>query len=310
MIELQRKLLGDRVRNTAFRRALQKVIVQGKTVLVDLGSGTGYLSFLASKLGAKHCYGYEVGEVADTSRALAKRNGIKCCTFVRAHSTDIDMPPVADVLLSETLGNYALEENIIETIEDGKRFLKKGGTIIPAQIDQFVCPVTSDRLQKEIDIWDRVGDGLDFHEARVIALNNIYVKTIKKRDLLVNPDAIRRFDTIDFSKKCASRRRSNVRYEMSAPETVYGFALWWDVTLVEGVHLSTSPMASATHWEQIYLPLLAPVSLKKGQSLELLIDSDSRFEVKINLRWTVRILDARGEEMSVQALDMRKGFLS
>ncbi len=53
MIEFHRLLLGDKARNDAFTKALTQVIKPGKSIVADIGSGTGYLSFIASKLGAK-----------------------------------------------------------------------------------------------------------------------------------------------------------------------------------------------------------------------------------------------------------------
>ncbi len=309
MIDLQRKLLGDAIRNDAFAEAMKKVIKKGETTIIDLGSGTGFLSFLASRLGAKHVTLIESGEICETSKALAKRNGIKNCTILCKHSTEVHGLPKVDVLMSETLGNYALEENILESIEDGKRFLKPNGIVIPAKISQFVCPVVSDRLQKEIDVWPHVGFDLDFTEAREIAMNNIYVKTVKKEYLLAIPDAIRQWDSIDFSKKNESIRRADIVWKFSEPTTVHGFALWWNAELVKGVELSTSPMKPATHWEQIYLPLLKSVSVAKGSSIELRLSSDTRWKVKINLAWTLRVLDERGKQISVQELDMRRGLI-
>ena len=49
-------------------------------------------------------------------------------------------------MVSETIGNFPYEENIIETIEDGKRFLKPGGKIMPERLQSFVCPVITNRL--------------------------------------------------------------------------------------------------------------------------------------------------------------------
>src|SRR3989338_510517 len=112
MIEFQRLLLGDAIRNGAFHRALKAAIVPGKTTVADIGSGTGYLSFLAEKLGAKECFLYEVSDLLDLSKALAKQNGIKRCHFFKTHSTEVKNPPKVDLIVSETLGNYALEENI------------------------------------------------------------------------------------------------------------------------------------------------------------------------------------------------------
>lgn len=304
MIELQRKLIGDTVRNAAFERALKKAVKPGHHV-VDLGSGTGFLGFLAARLGAKNVTLIENGDILDISKKLALRNGIKNCTFIKKHSTEVRGIPTCDVLVSETLGNYALEENIIESVEDGKRFLKPGGIIIPGKIVQFVAPVTSDRLRKDVDVWPDVGFGMAFDEARDISLNNMYVKTVRSDDLL--PDGTQEWDSIDFSKKNKSVRTKTVTW-FDAP-AIHGFALWWDAELVPGIHLSTAPDKPATHWEQIYLPLLASVKAPKGGKTELTITSDSRYDVKINLSWNVRVTDAFGKVVSDQTLDMSRGYI-
>src|SRR3989338_3698721 len=119
MLELHRLLLGDKPRNDAFVKTLKAVITSGKTTIADIGSGTGFLSFVAEKLGAKECFLYELSpEMIALSKALASKNGIKHCTFSAGHSTEVKNPPQADVVVSETLGNWAYEENIIETMND------------------------------------------------------------------------------------------------------------------------------------------------------------------------------------------------
>lgn len=305
MIELQRKLIGDTVRNAAFERALAKAVKPGHHV-VDLGSGTGFLGFLASRLGAKHVTLIESGDILDISKKLAARNSIKNCTFLKKHSTEVRNIPKCDVLVSETLGNYALEENIIESVEDAKRFLKTDGIIIPGKIRQFVCPVSSERLKKDVDVWQDVGFDLAFHEAREISLNNMYVKTVKPSDLLSG--GTQEWDVIDFAKKNASIRTKTISWK--GPATMHGLTLWWEAELVPGVTLSTAPDQPPTHWEQIYLPLLDSVTLQKGDRVELTLTSDSRYDVKINLSWNVRVFDAAGKIVSEQTLDMSRGYIA
>ena len=75
-IELHRKLLGDRVRNEAFQAALKKVIKPGKTTVADIGAGTGFLSFLARQLGAKHCTLIEYTDTLDLAEDLARYDWI------------------------------------------------------------------------------------------------------------------------------------------------------------------------------------------------------------------------------------------
>src|SRR6202008_4043793 len=111
-IEYHRTLLADRVRNTAFHAALSRVIVKGETTVADIGSGTGFLGFLASKLGAKRGDLYETADIAAVPRTLLPHNRLGNCRIVEAHSVEVAKPEQVDVIVSETLGNYPFEENI------------------------------------------------------------------------------------------------------------------------------------------------------------------------------------------------------
>jgi len=312
-IELHRKLLGDSVRNQALERALKKVIRPGKTVVADIGAGTGFISFLARRLGARHCHLYEYTPALNLARKLATRNGISGLTFVRAHSSEVRKPQQADVVVSETLGNYALEEHLLETLVDARRFLKPGGTILPCGLRQFVAPVVTPRLQDEIDVWRRVGFDLDLAEARAVSLNNMYVKAVRPEDLGGKAATGQVWDRMSFAPDDdapASVRRSTVHWDAAAvaAATVHGFALWWEVEWVPGVTLSTSPFAPPTHWEQVYLPLLEPLALQAGDRLDLVLNSDTRPDAGIRVAWQARVLRG-GKAVAEQKLDMRKGSL-
>lgn len=287
MIELQLKLLGDDLRNKAFYEALKKVIIKGKTVVADIGSGTGFLSFLAAKLGAKECHLYEYDEeLLKLSREIAAKNNIKNCKFFAAHSVEIKNPPKADIVISETLGNYALEENIIENMRDAKKFLKPGGIIIPQKIEQFVAPIISPRLTNKINTWEDVGFGLDLNAITPSALNNMFVYKILPADLLQQKNAIQKWDDIDLRKNEQSVRAKSAQWKIEKDCEVFGFAVWWNCELIPGITLSTSPYEKPTHWDQIFLPLVKPLNLKSGEILNLSIKSDSRREIGIRLNWS------------------------
>jgi SAM-dependent methyltransferase len=307
-IELHRKLLGDTVRNDALHAALKRVIKPGMTV-ADIGAGTGFLAFLARRLGAEHCHLYEYTDALALARELARRNRITGLTFVQAHSAEVARPPKVDVVISETLGNFALEEGLLETLVDARRFLKPGGILLPRALRQFVAPVVTARLQDEIDVWPRVGHGLDLAAAREVALNNMYVKAIRAADLR-GPDAAREWDAIDFTAKArpSSQRSGTVTWSKRelGDATVHGFALWWEVELVPGVTLSTSPLAPPTHWEQVYLPLLDSVRAEAGD-LELQLSSDTRKGVRVV--WETRLRGAGGKPQAAQRQDSFRGRL-
>ena len=308
LIEFHRAMLADRVRNAAFHEALRRVIVPGVTTVADIGCGTGLLAFMAARLGARTVHCYEQGPVIGLAERLAHANRIRNLVFYPEHSTAILDPEPVHLVVSETLGNYAYEENIVETLRDARRFLKPGGTLIPQHLAQWAAPVASDRFHRELCAWDDVGFGLDLGLAKAMSLNNLYVRSIDPADLLGGIAAARQWDAVALGGRGASVRQGEARWEAEAEGLVHGFALWWRCTLVPGVELATGPADPATHWEQLYLPTLEPIALVRGDELALRIRSDSRAE-GVRIRWQVTHRRAANGSERTQMLDMRKGDL-
>lgn len=306
-IEYHRNMLADRRRNDAFFRALRKVVKKGRTTVADIGSGTGLIGFFASKLGAKRVDLYEQGEVMGLSRALARANKIKNCKFIHEHSTAVTDPLPVDVVVSETLGNYAFEEQIVETISDARRFLNPGGTIIPAAIEQFVCPVTASRFFDELSVWDKIGHGLDYAAAKELTFNNIFVRTFSAKDLLAGGKAAQRWDRADFREENSPARHGKAEWRLTKNTNIYGFAVWWTATLVKGVELSTSPLLPKTHWEQLYFPLQRPLTAKKDQVLSAALRSESSYDTGTNIEWTTVLKNASGKVLQKQSSSLDKG---
>lgn len=305
-IEFHRNMLADKARNEALYRALQQVIHAGRTSVADLGSGTGLLAFMAVKLGAKNVYLYEYSDALKLSQKLARHNRIGRCHFIHSHSAQVEHPQPVDVIVSETLGNYAYEENIIENLEDAKRFLKPGGVVIPGRIEQFVAPVISERFYRELCVWDEVGFDLDFAPAKEMSLNNFYVRTFAEDDLDPQLPA-RRWDAVDFNKNNKSVRKGRAEWKLPRDMAIYGFALWWRCELVPGVELTTSPFANLTHWEQLYAPVREPLRGAAGDLLAIELHSDSRYEVGVNVKWTVTLRDAASGATQQHRLNMQDG---
>jgi 2-polyprenyl-3-methyl-5-hydroxy-6-metoxy-1,4-benzoquinol methylase len=309
-IEYHRTLIADRVRNAAFHRALAQVIVKGRSVVADIGAGSGLLGMMAAKLGAREVFLYETAEVAQVASAHLKANRLRNCHLMPCHSTEMQDPPAVDVIVSETLGNYALEEDIVETLNDARaRFLRPGGVIIPARVTQVVAPVISERIAKELAAWDHVGFDLDLAVAATMSLNNAYVRSLKPAELLGGTAGGKVWDSVDLTRPAKPNRKGEASWKLDAAVTVYGFAAWWIAELVEGISLSTAPGAPATHWEQLYFPLLRPLAAKAGESIAINLRSRSSIAGGTHLAWTATLADRAGRQRDRQALDLDKGWL-
>lgn len=309
-IEYHRTLLADRIRNDAFHTALKKMIVPGKSIVADIGCGTGFLGFMAAKLGAKKVFLLETAEIAALAKKLAKENGLRNVEIVPAHSTEVEPPQRADIVVSETLGNYAFEENIIETLGDARdRYLEPGGVLIPGKVEQYMAPVVSTKLHSDLAIWDEVGYGLTFQSARTMGLNNIYVRWLEPRDLLDGGKTAILWDKVDFQKPTKTARNGSGTWTVAETQTITGLALWWRAELVPGITLGTGPEDPRTHWEQLYLPVLEPMSLDAGESLTAQVRSTTSYDKGTNVRWTLSVRDKKGKERATQAMDLNRGFL-
>lgn len=309
-IEYHRTLLADRVRNQAFHEALKRVIVPGQSRVVDIGCGTGFLGFMAAKLGAKRVVLIETAEIAALAKRLAKANGIRNIEVVPAHSTELDPPERFDIAVSETLGNYAFEENIIETLGDARdRYLEPDGILIPSRVRQYACPVTSAKLHAGLSTWDEVGFGLQFDAAKEMGLNNIYVRWLVASDLLDDGHATRQWDAVDLAKPTKTTRTGQITWEIRAKAHITGLALWWSADLVDGISLGTGPDDPRTHWEQLYLPVSEPFDVASGETLTARLRSTTSYGEGTNVTWTLTAADAKGQERLKQTMDLKKGFL-
>ncbi|MDP2600584.1 MAG: 50S ribosomal protein L11 methyltransferase, partial [Deltaproteobacteria bacterium] len=143
IIRRHAEMVFDLERSLPLIRAIEKTVRPGD-VVVDLGCGLGVLSFAAVNAGAKRVYAIDVDSGAlDFAQWQAKQLGMeKRICFFNDHSYHVDLSEKADLLIQETIGRLAFDENFLPTLIDAKkRFLKPSGKIIPAKVALVGAPV-------------------------------------------------------------------------------------------------------------------------------------------------------------------------
>ncbi len=303
LIDYHRRLAADRVRNEVFCRALRLAIQPGVTRVADLGSGTGWLGFMADALGASSTRLYEREiSLAKLSEFLVRRNRLSRIGVFAEDSRAILDPEPVDLVVSETLGNLGLEEGIGEILWDARRFLVPGGIRIPNALTLYVRPVGSAFFWTELDPWGANEMDLDLTALSHLSRQNLYVRTFQPADFTAIPPA-RVWDRIDFGARYQSRRRCRVDWRFEQAGWVFGFALWWTADLIDGVVLSTAPDSPPTHWEQIFAPVLEPLQIAPGEELGLEINARFSEQSGVDFEWATHM---RG---GVQRQSIRRGDL-
>lgn len=96
-------MIKDAPRMEAYARAVERAApdIRGK-VVVDVGCGTGILSLLCARAGARKVYAIEASGMAGLAEQIVEKNGMgHIVEVVHARIEDVELPEKADVLISE-----------------------------------------------------------------------------------------------------------------------------------------------------------------------------------------------------------------
>jgi SAM-dependent methyltransferase len=268
---IQEAMLRDTIRCDAYREAIRRTVKPGD-VVVDLGAGTGLLSFFAAQAGARRVYAIEMSGIADTAAELIATNGLRDrITLIRKSSLRARLPERCDVLVTETLSSFCFDsERTIEYVADArKRFLKPGACIIPESADTFLMPFTSEAFgpgQMGPHFYD-----LDYRPfARELLQDYRLVRASGKP--FVALAAPGHCYHIDFRSDTKTPGKTFVPFRVTADGRLDGFLGWFEAHLCDGVTLSNSPYLPLTHWWQLYIPVAQQPSYRAGQMLLLTLD--------------------------------------
>jgi len=125
-------MLLDEQRMEAFRSAIQAVIRPGMRV-VELGGGTGVLSFLAARYGAKVWCVERNSELVKVARKAIRSNGFESMiTVIHEDATEFIPPEPVDAVICEMLHVALLREKQAQVIHAFKEnYRKRFGDRLP-----------------------------------------------------------------------------------------------------------------------------------------------------------------------------------
>jgi hypothetical protein len=297
-------LLLDGSRTGTFNRAIAKVVKPGDVVL-DLGSGTGILSFLACKAGARRVYAVESGDVAELCRLLSAANGLQE-RLVLFHdlSYRVTLPERVDVIVTDTFHTFGLQDGLLGSVIDARqRLMKAGGSIIPRSMQLFVVPVELPDVYRRLEVWNADQYGFDFSPVREFATNNVYSVPVERDRLrkafLGEPASVMQIRLTDAETPNLS---GEVEISATRPGVMHGLSGWFVAELDEGILLSNSPDIMTVSWKNAFFPLDRPTTLAQGDELQLKIDTCNgatwRWQVVVNGRRVAERSSFRGFPLS------------
>lgn len=266
IVDEHRAYLSDTVRLDAFRRAIE-VTVRPGDVVVDLGSGTGVLGLFALRAGARHVYSIENSGMIEVGRAIARTNGVADrVTFIARHSTEVQLPEPADVLVADLVGAMGFEIGMFGTYADARRFMKPGGRMIPRTVTMAIAPVEDAERFAEVQFWATGCAGIDTRDVLRWAVNTGYPRRIDRQALL-SADAVR--TAVD---SCSDSPLLRIRGDVAIVRAgiMHGIAGWFEADMADGVTLSNSPLTDDRLTRRnVFFPLERAVAVAAGDRASL-----------------------------------------
>lgn len=277
----QQNMMQDYIRTSTYQRAIldNSMDFAGKVVL-DVGAGSGILSFFAAQAGARKVYAVEASSMAQHARKLVEENNVgNRIEVVAGKIEEISLPEKVDVIISEPMGYMLYNERMLESYIHAKKFLKPDGKMFPTTGDLYVTPFTDEGLFMEqvgkANFWYQQSFyGVDLTTLREAALEEYFkqpiVDTFDIRLCLAKPVKY----TVNFlTAKEEDLHVINipVRFQSMGAAVVHGLAFWFDVSFdgsCSQVWLSTAPTQPLTHWYQVRCLLPKPLTVNQGQTIK------------------------------------------
>lgn len=306
--EVHRTMIRDRVRTDAFRAAIDAVVRPGDIVL-DVGAGSGILSVFAAKAGAARVYAVEQTSVAVLAQELAAANRVEdVVRVIQGDVLDIEPPERVDVVVSEWLGGFGIDEGmLVPVIAARDRWLKPGGVMIPHTVTAWAALVHDRDLADMVSFLRNRPYGLRLDDLVDKTVNEIlYSGTFRHLAAGDRRSEPSRLWTTDADLITLERAQAPHEAETLLPVRNHGtanaLALWFSAELAPGNSLSVGPGDPPTHWGMTTAPLSSPVELTPGMVIRARVRTTPARPVGTWTSWAIALPDADWEEHDEQAV--------
>ena len=258
--DVHRTMIRDTVRTEAFQRAIAAVVRPGDVVL-DVGAGSGILSIFAARAGAARVYAVEETTIAVLAQELAAANGVgEIVQVIQGDARTIEPPERVDVIVSEWLGGFGIDEGmLVPVIAARDRWLKPGGVMIPHTVTAWAALVHDRHLGRW---WSSCGTTPTAWSSRAWSR-----RPSTRSSLPAAPITWPRVTDVPPQDACGPRTRARSRSSRrgrltsggAAPVhdqgTANALALWFSAELAPDISLSVGPGDPPTHWGMTTAPL-------------------------------------------------------
>ena len=279
-------MVSDGPRNTQYEQALCAAITADSVVL-DIGAGTGLLSMMAARAGARHVIACEGNPaLAELAREIIAHNGLADKITVLAKSS-FQIDPQADfpaglrpnLIVAEIFDATVIGEGALASFAHARSHLAlEGARIIPARARLHGVLIESDMLWRE-GAADHAS-GFDLRMLNQYRPDCVGVEGHGFQGVALSDDfAI--FD-FDFTHDAATSPTHNtLEIEVTRAGVCHGVAYWMRLQLDDERELDNRPDMGngvsdtyCAHWHQMVRLLIPALAVQPGMRIRIQAQHD------------------------------------
>jgi len=291
-LRCHKTLVADRKRVLSYKKAIDKNVKKGDVIL-DLGCGTGILSFFAARKNAKKIYAVDISRrMINLAEKVARLNHLSEKIDFKAMDIKKFKPQEKiDVLIHEQIGSFIWDEDMIAKVSRVRdKYLKSQGIIIPQRMKLYLALTNyKSKSEKDTQFWNK-RYGIDFTNLRAEAFQeSIGGAKLPQQVCLKNKKTFlckaRLIYTIDFRKEHSIPKKLESIFKIRKKSVLTGAFLFFKVHLDNSNYFSTFPQKTMVHWSPIFLPNFSPLKMKRNTLVRFII-----FPAKKPFQWKFKFV--------------------
>jgi len=269
---IHEEMLKDDVRTKSYRNAIlnNRHLFRDKVVL-DVGCGTGILSFFAAKAGARKVYGVDYSDIVFQAQQIAKDNGLdNVVTLIKGKIEEVELPEKVDIIISEWLGYCLLYEAMLNSVLVARdKWLNPDGIIMPDKATVSLCAIEDAEYKEDkINFWDNVY-GFNMSCIKKLAIQEPLVDVVEANQVMTTNCKVLSIDIHTVTKEDLAFK-APFRLVATRDDYCHALVASFDIEFSKchkKIFFSTAAGAPYTHWKQTVFYLDEVLSVKKGEEI-------------------------------------------
>ena len=243
------------------------------------------------------------------AQELAAANGVAdIVEVIQGDVADIELPERVDVIVSEWLGGFGIDEGMLAPVivaRDG--WLKPDGVMIPRSVTAWAALVYDRYLGETVEFLRDNPYGVSFDDLIEKTVNEIsYSGSFRHLAATDKRSEPARLWTTDADRISLEQAQAPHVAEALLPVRHHGtanaLALWFSTELAPGIALAIGPGDPPTHWGMTTAPLRSPVELAPGMVVHARVRTAPAQPMGTWTSWAIALPGADWEEHDEQAI--------